>query len=201
MFEKQRATTILNNTELDTEVSESDRDFLINNVFSRHPFWSNKTKGRKIVSVMVGKAPEHNTRCFYLIRDDGTSTDIGISRCFKKSYDEIALACREAVRPVIGDFRANLKYPLVCPITGKTLNDPSEVHIDHYDLTFSELVKVWAKGKDSEELQLEAPGDNKSSVRFSNIYTVYDFIRFHGTYTHLRAVSKEANLSILRKKK
>ena len=201
MFEKQRATEILNRTELCDEVSETDRDFLVDSVFSRHPFWHQKTKGKKIVSVYVDKAPEHNTRCFYIVRSDGTFTDIGLSRCFKKSYDEIAMACRTAVAPEIAEFRYSLQFPLTCPITGRVLNYLSEVHIDHYDLTFSDLVKAWTKGKDAEELQLEAPHDGKSAVRFADRFVEADFVRFHSQYTHLRAVSVEANLSILKRKK
>jgi len=200
MLEKQRATEILNKTELGAEVTEGDRDFLLNHVFNRHPYWCHKTKNRNIVSVYVDRAPDHPTRCFYIVRDDGTSTDIGLGRCFKKSYDEIALACREAVRGVIGEFRSKLMFPIKCPVTGKFLRDLSEVHIDHYDLAFADLVKCWARYKDARELQLEAPGDGKSAVRFADRFVEADFVNFHNQYTHLRAVSKEANLSVLRKK-
>jgi hypothetical protein len=197
---QEKAKAILNSTRILHEVNKEDFVFLIKEVFCKHPFWNYKTKGQLIVGIHVNVSPEHWTKCFYITRMDGTSTDIGLAKCFRKASDETVAACREAIRPIIEKFRSELKYPFICPVTGEVLSDPSEVHIDHYDETFIKVVRSWIETKSTDELQLKPPKDNQSAVRFLYAATDIDFINYHNSHTHLRAVSVTANLSILKRK-
>ena len=198
---QEKAKAILNSTPYGGEVNSEDFDFLVKEVFCKHPFWNYKTKGQLITAVYADQSSEHFTKCFYIKRMDGTSTDIGLAKCFRKASDETVAACREAIRPIIEKFRSELKYPFTCPITGEVLSDPSEVHIDHYDETFIKVVRSWIETKSTDELQLKPPKDNQSAVRFLYAATDIDFINYHNSHTHLRAVSVTANLSILKRKK
>ena len=96
----------------------------------------------------------------------------------------------------------SIELPFVCPITGEVVYDKRDVHIDHYDMTFRQLFDEWVKGKDIEELYrmtLRSNKDNDTNTYFDNEEICNDFIEFHNKHTHLRAVSKRANLSELRK--
>jgi hypothetical protein len=90
----------------------------------------------------------------------------------------------------------------LCPITGLVLVK-GNVHIDHYDLTFDEMFKLWISQEEiCEEYlleQIEPTLDNTFETRFKDTDLDIDFVRFHNANCKLRAVSSFANLSILRK--
>jgi len=169
-------------------------------VFQNHREWNSK-KWVGVSHITIQSAIR-NTKCFFLHRIDGTSTDISyvksISTPSKKH--SITLACRNAIQPFITEFRNTVQFWIdVCPITGDILTQDN-TDIDHYDLEFSELYNIW-KYKYTEEYlytQINGTMDNSFDTYFTNPAIVKDFIEFHNSHTHLRAVTKFANQSILR---
>lgn len=192
---------ILNNTECVVEKKYSD--FLVGNVFPTHPDWKKK------VGVGIDHLEVRNTRygnkCFFIIRTDGTITDISYPAAISphNKTKDIMAACRNAVSSMIELFRRSITLPFVCPVTGEVVTDRSNMHIDHYDLTFKELFDLWMKDKDVDELYrktLKSNRDDCMDTFFDDEKVILDFIQFHNSHTHLRAVSKTANLSVLKRK-
>ncbi len=204
-FNKEELTKIcrfiLYNT--DVVVEKKYSKFLIENVFNRHPNWVHKRGvGIKHIEVRNNK---YNQKSFYIVRTDGSETDISFvkSITYPNKISRIMRACRTSVLPEILKIRNNIKLPFVCPITGETINDKHLIHIDHYDLTFEDLFYKWLDGKNIDELYektLKSKEDNNIEPYFDDDEINKDFLEFHNNHTHLRVVSKTANLSILRKK-
>ena len=191
---------IIRNTSM--VVDDESAKFLLEQIFPNHPEWEKK-QGVGVERIEV-RPDGHGGRCFYIIRLDGSFTDISFvaSISSPKKKNDVIKACRSAIRPLIDKMRESIELPFVCPITGEVVYDKRDVHIDHYDMTFRQLFDEWVKGKDIEELYrmtLRLNKDNDTNTYFDNEEICNDFIEFHNKHTHLRAVSKRANLSELRK--
>lgn len=196
-----RCRKILNDTS--KIVDKPSTDFLINNIFPNHLRWKNKV-GVGIDHIEV-RPDIYGGKCFYIIRIDGSFTDISYVKSItpEKPIDYVYRACRAAIRPIIKEEREKIKLPFVCPITNEIIYNIDDIHIDHYDLTFDELFNEWIKDKDINELYkktLDSSKDNSTITYFYDKEIIKDFVEFHNKHTHLRAVSKKANLGVLRKK-
>lgn len=154
-------------------------------------------------------------RCFWLILENGAEEDIGYGRLHahpidKKKYmrQNIAAACRTAVKqPCIKPFRERIlkKFkeglPVYSDLSGKPILDKGDFHVDHYDLTFEDLVDNWIEIKGMEYLyQRINMNDHMSTItKFLDENLVEEFVQYHDQHTHLRVVTKEENLSLLKK--
>ena len=197
-----RCREILNDTS--KIVDKPSTDFLINNIFPNHLRWKNKV-GVGIDHIEV-RPDIYGGKCFYLVRVDGSFTDISYVKSItpEKPIDYVKRACRTAVEGKIMEKRESITLPYTCPITGEIIWDMSNIHIDHYDLTFDELFNDWIKDKDINELYkktLDSSKDNSTITYFNDKEIIKDFVEFHNKHTHLRAVSKKANLGELKKKR
>lgn len=112
--------------------------------------------------------------------------------------------CRNLARFRIKEKQKSIIFPTTCELTGKPINTLEECHIDHFDDDFSKVVYDWMYA-----LKQEIWNKNHKSIDIIKIlYDLHDddykffkdkrwnrsFINFHDTHTHLRVVSKEANL-------
>tara|TARA_R110001606_G_C15086654_1_gene617937 strand:+ start:47 stop:658 length:612 start_codon:yes stop_codon:yes gene_type:complete len=182
------------------KISKEDEIFLIN-IFKNHKEWGLK-KGVGIKYIYVDKAKHkksYNQKCFYIVRLDGTITDISYVKSIQhpSKFTEISKACRYAVNAEIENYRRNIKFGVSrCAITKKLL-EYDKTHIDHYDLDFKDLVKKWLISKDEESVfQLI----NKTrDLEFETYFTLKSlsecFLKFHNKNTHLRAITSHANLT------
>ena len=169
-------------------------------IFENHSDWELK-KGVGISSISVVK--NMFNKCFQLNRLDGTFTDISFTHSItnrSKSY-EVKKACRNAIRNCIVKFRnENVIYGVsVCPISGEILSKEN-THIDHYDLTFDLMFNLWIVQQDFDYLfsKINETKDNCVLTCFTDVNITNDFIAFHNQNSKLRAVSINANLSILK---
>jgi len=194
---------VLYNTKL--VVDKKHEKWLIKNVFMYHPDWDEK-KGEGVDHLEVG-SDGYGGKCFFIIQIDGWKEDISFEAALrprtKKSY--INKACRTAILPIKNKVRDSIEFPFICPITGKEITDIREIHIDHYDEPFDVVFNMWISDKDIDELynktNKSVSGVNSGThAYFVDENIIADFIEFHNKNTHLRAVSKRANLSNLRKK-
>lgn len=202
---KAQAKGILNDNPIGFvfENNTSDYNFLLR-IFQGHPEYHIKV-GAGISNIYIGIGAEYKTRCFFITRLDGSTTDISYIRSIDGAttkISDIKCACRHAVQPIIEGVRARIVYGVDrCPISGAILH-PENTHIDHYNLTFDELCNKWLK---TENIDLahaclnDVTKDNEQAIYFTSKFLREDFINFHNANTHLRAVSKIANLSTLRK--
>jgi hypothetical protein len=180
--------------------NHSDIQFLMD-LFESHPEWEFK-KGAGINGIKVILS-NYKNRCFELQRVDGTKTDISFTVCISKTsiLSYIKKACRNAIRNEIVLFRdANVKFGIsVCPFTNEILTKDN-CHIDHFDMKFNQMVNFWINLKGVEYLynQIEETKDNNFDTCFNKQDLIDEFIKYHNSNTHLRAVSITANLSFLK---
>lgn len=188
----------------DCLVDEESSRFLVEQVFPGHPEWDEKM-GIGIDHLEV-RPDGYGGRCFFIVRRDGSFTDISFIMSISppKKRTDVIRACRAVIKPIILQMRDSIKLPFVCPITGEIVTDKHNVHIDHYDLTFREVFDAWIIDKDIDELYrrtLKSNTDNSTSTCFDDDVLCKDFLEFHNQNTHLRAVSRRANLSVLKQTK
>ena len=192
---------ILDNS--DVRVEDKYSRFLMKYIFPYHPEWKDK-EGVGIDHIEV-RPDGYGHKCFYLIRKDSTVTDISyltsITPPSKK--EQVRTACRTAIRPTIKDIKNSVKLPYRCPITGDIITTMDDIHIDHYDMEFNDVFELWIKDKDLDWLYedvMKSNVDGSTITSFKDESIIKDFIEFHNTHTHLRVVSKKANLSVLKRK-
>ena len=185
----------------DFEIKDIDDNIFLISLFERHPEWNlKKGVGIKSISVISGS---FNSKCFQINRIDGSTTDISFTKCISNpsKLSQVKKACRAAIRPEIIKFRKdNVVYGnAICPFTKDPLY-PDNTHIDHYDLTFDEMFLLWSADKSIVQLfkLINDTKDNCFDTYFTDKEVESDFIKFHNQHCKLRAVSKFANLSILK---
>lgn len=179
--------------------------FLQNYILKTH--WDIVRKvGCGIDHFILDKSPDHHSKCFYIVRKDGSIIDFSFHESItpRKSQQIVYDACRSAIEQQIRDMRNMYinKLPFECPITGELIKTKDDFEIDHYDSTFYNVFRMWVADKDIDELEKNTNHFDDglcSKVCFIDTKIKNDFINFHNSHTHLRAVSKKANQSILKK--
>ena len=218
--DKKELRRILNSHKIGECTTEEETAFI--SVFFRlyHPDWYNKTQGlMQVVTYKIKAETDHQAvgRCFWLILENGVEDDIGFNKlnahpADKEQYmrQNIAAACRTAVKqPSIKPFRDSIlkkfkeDLPVYSDLSGKPILDKEDFHIDYYELTFEDLVEKWIEIKGMEYLyQKINMNDHMSTItKFVDENLVEEFVQYHDQHTHLRVVTKEENLSLLKKKK
>lgn len=193
---------ILYNTK--SVIDKKYESWIIKNVLSNHIDWDIK-KGVGIDHLEVG-SDGYGGKCFFIVRTDGSSTDISFMAALKPrtKKQDLMKACRTAVIPIKNKVRDEVELPYTCPITGEIITDMKNIHIDHYNHTFETVFDMWIANKDIDELHKkinkQTPDvDNGTITYFVDETINEDFIEFHNKNTHLMAISKKANLSDRRK--
>ena len=192
---------ILDNS--DVRVEDKYSRFLLKYIFPYHPEWKEK-EGVGIDHIEV-RPDGYGHKCFYLIRKDSTVTDISyltsITPPSKK--EQVRAARKTAIRPIIKEIKNSVKLPYRCPITGDIITSMEYIQIDHYDMEFNDVFELWIKDKDLDWLYedvIKSNVDGSTITSFKDESIIKDFIEFHNNHTHLRVVSKKANLSVLKRK-
>lgn len=171
---------------------------------SFHPKWKKK-KGVGIDKIRIDKI--YGNKVFIIYRMDNSITDISFYQAAKgispSTLQRIKSACRYSIKDIIKEKRKTVVFGIQkCEFTGDILYNDKNTHIDHYDLTFNQLFNLWMKKYDLEFLKKYLNNDDNDNVMedwFTNNSIIKDFIIFHNKNTHLRAVSRKANLSIIKK--
>ena len=207
---KKTCEAVLRSHEIGDSTNSKETNLL--NSFFRlyHPEWYRKTNGEEVIRYEVRDSGAYHTKCFYLVTAYET-TDIGISGCKKKnpSSDEymdsnIKAACRYAIdKPIISPLRKKYENRIASgeiiksAISSNIITDISELHIDHYDMTFNELVEAFINQERREYLfsKINMGEQNSPHTRFVDSEIEDKFISFHEKNTHLRAITKKENLS------
>lgn len=179
-----------------------DIEFLYS-IFECHEQWEQK-KGCGVDYFYIGKSEYGNT-CFYIMRTDGTTTDISFTSAITKptKKSKVIKACRTTIEPEIEKFRKeNVVYgETKCALSGHILI-PQNTHIDHYNLSFKNLFDKWIGAWDIDNLHdnyVCETKDNECKTYFTDQRIIDDFVKFHNENTYLRAVTKDANLRRPRK--
>lgn len=189
--------------------------FLIEFFIRYHPQWKTKTQNAKVLYFEKHRANEY-TSCFHLFTENGIEDDISYSKLRKKdknidSYKRknIERACRSAIDVIIKPIREkairnlHIKGFILSELSGKYIRTQKDIHVDHFNLTFIELVDRWIelKGLDFLFSQINIGERNSTVTRFTNPYLIEEFIKFHNNNTHLRIISGKENLSLTKNTK
>lgn len=201
---KEICKILLNQNPIGHLFDNEDHAFLVS-IFENHPSYNMKL-GAGIASITTARHEVYGTKVFILNRIDGSQSDISYIQCFDGASTkkrDIKLAMRSAISHIVMAFKNKIVFGVSrCEVTGDVLMRDN-CHIDHYDLTFNELAErfIAIYGVDYlYQFTNDTGGDMVMNVSFCHSRTEQDFIRFHNENTHLRAVTKYANLSILKKK-
>jgi hypothetical protein len=199
---KEKAKKILNGTPYNTPLTGDDADFMFM-LLSFHPQQKQKT-GVGIQSLVVRKNPQYPNNTFYIIRKDGTETDFSYLECINTTphYGKVLNAMRYAVSGQITDFKNQFFRENFCPSCPyrKTLMTPSNSHVDHEPpQTFERLAKEFFNEViPSEQILIKKNEDNEHNDVFLDLSLEQSWQDFHQTYSRLRVISREANLSDVR---
>lgn len=193
---RERLRLILKNTQLNSEVQESDLEF-VREAFKTARYYEEKTKGMSIVKVVKKESGSYGTFCFFIYREDGTSTDFSYSKMHTKDpqKDDVLKALRQAIDPIISDFRKEFKPGVY---EGERIEDICQVDVDHYDKTFNELAWEWIRNNGGIEQLIKKVNkteDGSTITCFIDETLNESFRQFHNMHTHLRFVPKSINRS------
>ena len=179
--------------------------------------FDNRSKYREdeIRTWFVGKRDGNNSIMFYDIY--GHCDCIGITKAIgqwqkeKWNYWEVKKDAVLGVLRNIGNiyvdkFRDQLKFPITDEITGETLYDIKDCHIDHYDDDFVKVAFDWIyllkkkhesynKNHCCDIIDILWRNIDDKKLYFKLRETSMSFYDFHKDHTHLRAISKHNNLS------
>ena len=148
------------------------------------------------------------TSCFWVERENGTSTDFSYGSCVnakgKTLEQEFAEACRQAVRSDLeaakkAHFRkhGNAEGKVPCEVTDEMVAF-CESHLDHQKpMTFEVIVRTFiASNKLTIRPEmLSIPGDAQFVTTFADDDLRQKFREYHNGLADLRITSAKANLS------
>ena len=191
--------------------SQEETNLLNSFFFFYHPDRYEKTNGEEVIRYEVRDSGAYHTKCLYLVTENQT-TDIGFRGCLKnvpssENYMDfnIKAACRYAIdKTIISPLRKEYEKRIssgeviVSAISSNQITDIRNLHIDHYDKTFNELVVEFINQEGREYLfsMINMGEQNSPYTRFVDSIIDVRFISFHNANTHLRAITKEENLSL-----
>jgi hypothetical protein len=144
-----------------------------------------------------------NTDGFWIIRTDGTETDFSFVQCLYGASQEakVRSAMRHAVIDQMQTARDNAFWSsstLTCPITNVEITRET-CHMDHDDPTFIEIADAFAGRHGGYEAIKTVAADGDIGRRFVDESLDEAWRAYHVEKAKLRAVSKKANLSVLRR--
>lgn len=193
---KNKLKEILNKTSVNPEVEGTDLEFVLE-AFKTARYYDEKAKGMSIVKVVRKKAERYATLCFYIYREDGTSTDFSYTKMYAENpeKDDVLNALRQAIDSIISNFRKGFTPGVY---EGEWLEDVSQADVDHYDKTFNVVAWEWIRDNGGIEVLIKKVNkteDDSTITCFIDESLNEAFRTFHNQNTHLRFLPKSINRS------
>jgi hypothetical protein len=181
---------------------DDDAVDLLMGVVAAHPQAAEKV-GVGIAGFFAAKSPDFPSRCFYLIRTDGSETEFSWNEAITPTQPifRLRMACRNAIEDQKTAFK-NREWPRsesgtkVCAITGEWF-DRASAHVDHQPpKTLARLVDDWlaAEGVSISDVMIDHTGDLRSVDTFADDCQRDSWRAFHTAHANLRVVSAAGNL-------
>lgn len=202
---QERIKKILNHYPDGQHLSEKDFEFMFQ-VIKRHPEFELKN-GVGIKAFYVRRNPVYkNTRCFWLVRFDGSNTDFSYKECLTPTSQEKKFfnACRAAIEPYTQEYKRkffeNLKGEIyLCPYTHQRLNFIGS-HVDHKaPRTFQKIIRSFLKeyAIDVDKVKINSSAqDNTCQDTLGDVDIERLWVEYHNTHAVLQVISSKANLSL-----
>jgi len=174
-------------------ISDEHKQFMLS-VFSHHRNSESKF-GCGVKDLVIRKTPAYGSRCFFIIRNDGTEIDISAKECIYPSSHTInvTLAAREEIQPQINMFKHNNEKPENCDLCGRTIHNSDTTEIDHIVL-FSDLFNGFLQTYDLtiEDIEVE-DNENGLTMKLKDKQQARCWSVYHNTHATLRYVHMECN--------
>jgi hypothetical protein len=190
-------------------LSPNDYAFMLE-VLEYHPKYELKI-GVGAKAMYVKQNPTYkNTRCFWIVRQDGSETDFSFQECLKETPQRKRFlnACRAAVEADKQAFKRKFFDHLgdetyYCPYTNEPLNFIGS-HVDHRaPHTFEKIVEGFISENAIDVSRVKINGSEEDNA-FQDTFADKDLERlwvdYHRRHADLQIVSPKANLSLLRTK-
>ena len=181
-------------------VGDKDFDF-INDIFLDHRWYSQKTQGQPCW-FYVDTEKKYKTRCFYIEREDGSTTDFSFYECIypTKGYrSDFIKAARSAIsEDIIIEKKRFLTTNTTCNICKKPIS-LEKSHLDHYPFKFKTILNNFIKInniKDFKKLTELENWDNISGVQIVDRRIKDDWIHYHENHSTFRILCPECNLKL-----
>lgn len=164
-------------------LSEEDSDWLVWNVFSGHPRWAEKARGG-VEAIELGTIEPYGSRCFYVLRCDGTRIDISYKESLnpQKHSARVRAAARWEVHRDIQVWK--IKNP--APETRGYQCD----HVNPFDAIWAEFLA--AKQLDAEHVSVLSDPVGSNDY-FEDRKLAHDWARFHYNRAKFQWLTIEAN--------
>jgi hypothetical protein len=182
------------------ELTNDDTIFLIN-LLSMHPAAADKIGvGIEHFEVRINR---YNQKCFWLIRVDGSETDFSFLKCVHApTKRQLAYrGMRNAVDDQIIAYRNRIfgRGPVYCAVTGEHIAHTFYCHIDHAPpWTFKNIAEAFIEIEGSVP-ECVGGEDGVVGALLRDTAVSDRWKEFHLARAELRAVTIEANLSLLRR--
>lgn len=200
--------SILADSPLNTPLNGESAD-IVSSLFEMHPEAETKIgSGIGHIEIRINNEFSKSSRGFWIVRTDGTETDISYKKCLEGEVayrNQFIRACRATIKPHIEHFRREFfRVALMptCCLTGEPLR-PDACHVDHTPpYTFERIIDAFAA---LNGLDLNAPGLCVTGMDGWLLPSLADdilrdkFVQFHNTFAQLRVISVPANVSIVPK--
>ena len=174
----------------------SDKYNILLEFLEEHPEWDVKTSnGLRCITKIENKDWKKGNECLAIMDHDDRLTTISLN--FNKSGNErsnILKALRSAIHPEIklkkDQFIENVTK---CEISNKVIGKYEDLHIDHHNLDFKDIVELYLKSEEIllTDIQIEKIG---TSYYLPDGYLKSEFIKIHNANTTLRFTHKYYNL-------
>lgn len=196
---KKRAREIRERHAGQPEIPRNSPDFaFVEALLQRHV---DPAKRRSIARLFVAPSPDHGTMCFYVEREDGSTSDFGVGACLQSVWQLNLGSLRELVRGQIKDFKTRRMAgaeTFVSDWSGTTF-PACEACVDHEPTFLHVVFDFFATRTVDPTQELLTNGvDNCSVPVWKDPALAKDFQEFHAK-TGLRLVAVSENLSAIKK--
>jgi hypothetical protein len=204
---KEHIRSIANAAKLGVPLAGDDHVYLME-LFPRHSLWTQK-RGVGVDWVEVREVRQYGmrpTRCFHIIRKDGSVTDISWVECVNPTphYRKVAAVFRHLIANQMAGYRyrqADGFGFFVSPIDGKRYHE-SEAHVDHV-IPFETLMSNFFAEQtaiDIADVELLEHGDNDLNDELKVKELGERWQRYHREHAVLRLITIDQHKAVTKHK-
>jgi hypothetical protein len=194
---KDLAHKVIDELPLNVSVKELESIKILLKYYKYHPDFENKFhNGFKYF--VKRKNPEWNNACIYILDHNNNYTALSknfIPTTTDKEKESCLKALRELIDPIIKEKRKQFYKGMLCEISGLPINEAIDLHIDHHNVDFIEIVNKYLQ---LHQISYKNLFDHckKENTKWNITHPgiVKDFIKFHNENTTLRFTFKTENL-------
>lgn len=158
--------------------------------------------GSGVDAIVVDIEQHHNSKCFFVVRADGTFDDFSYRHCIDGERKPFAVFCdaaRKAVRSMVSEFKRDsfggnsCGGKVFCAVTGKELLWDNAV-VDHQPpLAFSVIVNQYIDENSINLTSVKYVHDVSGGVEFDDAQLSACFTSYHQRIAVLRVIDRAEN--------